>query len=91
MQRFEDEQSPVPDITDEEMRRTVIMVRRELTEIRNALIGNNMGTLGVIPRLDNVEKQSSNNARILTALSGCMAVLTLALIFLKDLRDIFSK
>lgn len=84
------EDSPVPDITDEEMRRTVVMVRRELTEIKTALVGNTLGTPGIVPRLDRVETQSANNARLLAILSGALILVSISIVFIKDIKDIIK-
>lgn len=86
-----DDQSPVPDITDEEMRRTVVMVRRELSDIKTALIGNDLGTPGVVPRLAKVEEQTSNHARVLAIVSGALVLISVSIVFLRDLRDILAK
>lgn len=67
------------------------MVRRELTEIKVALIGNDLGTPGVVPRLEKVEAQSNNNARLLAIVAGALVLLSVSIVFIKDLRDVIAK
>ena len=58
------EGSPIPSITGEEMRRTVIMVRRDLTEIKTALMGNDLGTTGLVPRMASIETKIHEKASV---------------------------
>lgn len=43
--------SPVPDVTDEEVRRSVVWSRRAFKEIIRVLKGDDMGTPGILPTL----------------------------------------
>lgn len=63
------EESPIPAITDEELRRHVVStyravqdIRTQIIEFRTSLIGNDLGTVGVIPRLINVENSTATSA-----------------------------
>ena len=67
------------------------MVRRELSDIKTALIGNDLGTPGVVPRLAKVEEQTSNHARVLAIVSGALVLISVSIVFLRDLRDILAK
>ncbi len=80
------EDSPTPEITDEEIRRHVVRFSRDMTEIKTALIGNDLGTEGIVPRLGKVEEKTNNTARLLNVLAGVLVLFSLCIAFLKDLR-----
>lgn len=78
-------ESPIPNISAEELGGHIVIIRKELREIKTALIGNNLGTPGIIPRLAAVEAQGSAHDRKLLVWGSILSAAGVALVFIKDI------
>lgn len=76
--------SPIPNITAEEFRGHIVIIRRQLDQITTALVGNELGTTGVIPRLDAVEKKAEASDRKLLVWGSLFTAAWGAVLVLKE-------
>lgn len=77
--------SPIPKVTDEELRRHVVITRRDVAEIKTVLLGNKYGMKGAMERLDTVEQKTEIHDRKLLVWGSILAAAGTALVFIKDI------
>jgi hypothetical protein len=75
---------PHEDISDAEFRKSVISVCRDIQEIKTALIGNELGTPGLFPRVENVERTVQIHERRFLIWGTALTVIGVVLSTAKD-------
>lgn len=88
---FDEQGSPIPELSDEEIRRHVVATRRDVADIKVALVGNNLGTSGVIPRLTVVERKVETQDKKLNNWTAILLAVGAVLVFAKDLIPLFLR
>jgi len=76
--------SPIPAITDEEVRRHVVRFSRDIADIKVAIMGDEYGNTGLIPRVASVEKQLDQHDRKLLVWGSILSAAGTVMVFLKD-------
>lgn len=77
-------ESPIPNITAEEMAQHFVTLRKQVGEIHNALVGSAYAPRGLIKRLADIEEQVEAHDRKLVLWSSLIAAFGVAIVWLKD-------
>lgn len=77
--------SPIPNISAEELGSHIVYMRKELSEIKVALLGNAYNPNGFVQRLTAVEAKTDKHDRKLLVWGGIVYAAGAALVFLKDI------
>lgn len=71
-------------ITNVELHKAMLSLRGDISEIKTALIGNNLGNTGLFPRVTAVETKVDCHERRFIVWGTTITVLGIGLTFLKD-------
>ena len=76
--------SLIPNITAEEMAAHFVTLRKQVSEIHNALVGSAYAPRGLIKRLADIEDQVEAHDRKLVLWSSLIAFFGVAVVWVKD-------